>query len=171
MRDPAHDVSAQFHGLPHQTLAARKGLDAWLRKGHQLEGDLIREFLLQLHQRSERGQLGIADVDVATDEEDAVRDLPAQYSRHATLHVLDRQVLDPLAPDRDAFEEGTAEILARLADGEHGVEVDVRLDQGGREQVAPGVDHLAGGGWLGAGGRGDYPVALDRPAREGGRAR
>src|ERR1700730_13917239 len=170
MRDPADDVGAQLDRLPHQSLPIGKGLDPLLGKGDQLERDLIREFLLQLHKRPERGQLRIADVDVAADEEDAVRDLPAQHLRDPTLDVLERQVLNPLAPDRDAFEEGTAEILAGLADGEHGVEVDVRLDQGGCEQVAPGVDHLAGGGRLRAGGGGNDPVALDGHARQGGRA-
>jgi hypothetical protein len=39
-----------------------------------------------------------------------------------------------------------------LPDREHGIEVDVRLDQGRREQIAASVDHLGGGGWLRTGG-------------------
>jgi hypothetical protein len=170
MRNTAHDVSAQLDRLTHQSLAVGKGLDALLRKGHQLESDLIREFLLQLGERPQRGQLRIADVDVAPDEQDAIGDLPAQHPRHALLDVRNGEVLDALAPDRDPFEERTAEVLAGLADGQDGVEVDVGLDQGGREQVAARVDHLAGAGRLRASGCGDDPVALDRHARQGGRA-
>src|SRR5438874_3547478 len=167
MRDPANDVGAQLHRLPHQALPVGKGLNALLGKGHQLEGDLIRKFELQFHKRPKGSQLRIADVDVTADEQDAVRDLPAQHLRYATLHVVDRQVFDSLAPDRNPFEKGTTEVLARLAHGEHGVEVDVWLDQGGREQVAAGVDHLAGGGRLGAGGWGNDPASLDRLGHQG----
>ena len=58
------------------------------------------------------------------------------------MHVLDGQVGDPLGPDRDALEQRAADVGPRLADGEHGVEVDVRLDQRRGDQPAAEVDLL-----------------------------
>jgi hypothetical protein len=44
--------------------------------------------------------------------------------------------------------------VARLADGEDGVEVDVRLDQGRRDQGATEIQHLASLGLS----RNDHPI-------------
>ena len=82
---------------------------------------------------------------MAANEQDAIGDLPAQDLRDPALDVLDRQILDPLAPDRDALEERAAEVVPRLSNGEDGIEVDVRFDQGGGEQASSSVDDF---GWL-----------------------
>src|SRR2546427_862116 len=81
---------------------------------------------------------------MAADEEHPVCDLPAEDLGNPALDVLDRQILDPLAPDRDAFEERTAEIVPGLADSQYRIEVDVRFDQGGGEQATARVDRIGG---------------------------
>jgi len=88
--------------------------------------------------------------------------------RDASVLIFDGSTGAPIEVD---FRGSITEVLARLADGEHGVEVDMWLDQGRRQQVATGVDHLAGGGRLRARGRGNNPVPLDRKARQRGRPR
>src|ERR1700726_5044507 len=101
-------------------------MDTLLRKRDELDRDLIGKLLPDFEQCPQRGEFRIADVDVAADEEDAVGDLPAEDLGDAALHIVDRQVLDPLAPDRDALEERAAEVVPRLSDREHGVEMNVR---------------------------------------------
>ena len=143
VRDRAHHVDAHVDRAAHQLLAAVERHDALLRKGDQLQLHLVADLLAQLEQRAHRAQLGVADVDVAAHELDAVGQLPAQHGADAALDVVDGQRLDPLGPDGDALEQRAGLVVARLADGEHGVEVDVRLDQGRRDQGAAEVDRPA----------------------------
>src|SRR5207244_6529343 len=160
MRNAADHLRPHFDGAPPQRLAVGEGLNALLWKRQQLQRDLIREFLSDLEQGPQRRELGVANVDVAADEEDPVRDLPTEDLGDAALDVVDRQVLDPLTPDRDALEERAAEVVPGLSNGENGIQVDMRFDQGGREQAPPSVDDI---GWLGGPGgrRGRDLTALD----------
>ena len=153
MRDAADDVGAQLDGLAHQLLAAVEAEDALLRERDELEVDQAAHLLAQVDQRAQRGQLGVADVDMAAHVLDAAGELPAQHLPDPGLHVLVGEVLDPLGPDRDALEQRAGHVRARLADGQHRVEVDVRLDQRGSDQPAAQVDDLARRS--SAGGRGD----------------
>ncbi len=73
---------------------------------------------------------------------DAVRQLPAEHRPSPALYVLDSHRPHSVGPDGDALEKGAGGVEARLADGEHGVEVDVWLDKGGRQQRAAEVDDL-----------------------------
>src|SRR5437879_357602 len=145
MRNAADNIRPHFDGVPHQRLAVGEGLNTLLWKCDQLQRDLIRKFLSDLEQRAQRGEFRVANVDVAADEEDPVGDLPAEHLGNPALDVFDRQVLDPLTPDRDALEERAAEVVPRLSNGEDGIEVDVRFDQGGGEQASSSVDDF---GWL-----------------------
>src|SRR5687768_9855220 len=81
---------------------------------------------------------------MAPHEQDAIGKLPAQHRSDPPLDVFDRQVLDALAPDRDPLEERAGPVVAGLPDRQDGVEVDVRLDQGRRDERAGRVDRLAG---------------------------
>src|SRR5438132_946413 len=146
MRNAADNIRPHFDGAPHLRLAVGEGLNTLLWKCDQLQRDLIRKFLSDLEQRPQRRELGVANVDVTADEEDPVRDLPAEHLGNPALDVFDGQVLDPLTPDRDALEERAAEVVPRLANGEDGIEVDVRFDQGGREQAPSSVDDVRGPG-------------------------
>ena len=48
MRDAAHHIRPHFDGAPHQRLAVGEGLNALLRKCHQLQRDLVRKFFPDL---------------------------------------------------------------------------------------------------------------------------
>ena len=74
---------------------------------------------------------------------DAVGQLPPQHLANAGLHIVDRQVLDPLAPHRDALEQRARHVGPWLPDRQHGVEVDVRLDERRSHQPPGHVDRLA----------------------------
>ena len=90
-------------------------------------------------------EVRVADVDVAADVLDAAGELPAQDLADSRLHVVVGQVLDPLGPDGDALEERAGDVGSWLADREHRVEVNVRLDQRRGDQTALEIDGL--GGW------------------------
>ena len=154
VRDGAHHVDAHVDRAPHQILASVERHDALLRKRDELQLHLVADLLTQLDERANRAQLRVADVHVAAHELDAVGQLPAQHGADAALDVVDAQQVDALGPDGDALEQGAGQVVARLADGEHGVEVDVGLDEGRRDQGAPEVQDLAGLGL----GRGYQPV-------------
>jgi len=142
VRDRAHDIDAEVDGPTHQVLAPVEGHDPLLGKRNQLEADLVAYLLAQLDQGAHGLQLRIAHVDVRTDELDAVGELPAEHGAHPLLDVVDGQALDPVGPDRDALEQRAGLVVSRLADGQHRVEVDVRLDQRGGDERSAEVDGL-----------------------------
>ena len=150
----ADHIDAHFDRLAHQLLAALEREDPLLGKGHELQGHLVADLLAQLQQGAHRPQLGVAHVDMAAHELHAVGELPAQHGAHTALDVVDAERLDALRPDGDALEKGARLVVPRLAHREHRVEVDVRLDQGRRDQRAAQVYDLSG---LGLGG-GDSAV-------------
>src|SRR3954463_16127788 len=106
---------------------------------------------------------------MAADVEHAVGKLPAQHGPDPLLDVLDGQGLDPLAPDLDPLEQRATPVITRLADGEYGVEVDVRLDEGRRDERPSGVEGLAP--LAGSLGCIDNPSATNGDIAEGVRAR
>ena len=128
--------------LAHQLAAAVEPDDALLRKRDQLQVDLPARLLAQLDQRPQRDEIGVAHVDVRPHVLHAIRQLPAQHFADPLLHVVHRQVFDPLAPHRDALEQRARPIGPRLPDGQHRVEVDVRLDQRRRDQPTGDVEDV-----------------------------
>src|SRR5207245_11182800 len=107
MRYGSDHVHPHLHRPAHKVLPAFERHDPLLREGHELERHLVADLLAQLDQRPHRAELWVADVDAAAHELDAVGELPAQHRPDATLHVVDREALDALGPDRDALEKGS----------------------------------------------------------------
>src|ERR1019366_4436010 len=114
VRDAADDVGTELDGFTHKFAAAIEGHDAELRKCHQLQINLPARFFTNLDQGPQRGEFGIAHVDVASNVLHAVGQLPAQDLADPALHVVDREVLDALAPHRDAFEQRARSVRPRL---------------------------------------------------------
>ena len=82
----------------------------------------------------------VADVDVAADGEQALRHRPVAIGERALDQRLGGQQRLQLAPERDAFEQRAAGVDARQAVAERRVHVEVRIDEGRRDQQAAGVD-------------------------------
>ncbi len=55
MRNGSYDVRAKLQRTAHQRFAVRKGLDALLREGDQLECHLAGYFVAHLEQSAQRG--------------------------------------------------------------------------------------------------------------------
>jgi hypothetical protein len=80
---------------------------------------------------------------VRTDEPGALGDLPQDRLARPALDVIVRERGLPLGPRLDALDERAGLVVARLADGQDGVEVDVGIDQRRREEAARCVELAA----------------------------
>ena len=161
VRNAADHVRAEFHRAAHQVLPAVEGQDPLLRERHQLQVDQAADLLAQVGQGPQRAQFRVADVHVAAHVLHPAGQLPAQDLPHPGLHVLVRQLRDPLCPHRDALEQRPGHVRPRLPDGEHRVQVNVRLDQRRRDQPPAQVDDLPGRAARGRRVAGHQPAAGD----------
>src|SRR5215469_9921358 len=142
MRDTADHVRAELSGPAHELAAAVEAEDAQLRERDELQVDQAPDLLAQIDQGAQRGQLRIADIDVAPDVLHAAGQLPPQHLPHARLDVCVGEVGDPVSPDRDALEQGARDIRPWLANGQYRVKMYVRLHQRRRDEPAAEVDGL-----------------------------
>jgi hypothetical protein len=71
---------------------------------------------------------------------------PANLFQDAPPHILAAQTRLALTPDLDALQQRSTGIVARLANGQHSIQVNMRVDKRRREQAASGVDLAYGGG-------------------------
>ena len=83
VRDRADDVRAEVDRFAHQLLAAVESEDALLRKRDELDVDQPPDLFPQVDERSQRPQLGIADVDVAPDVLHPAGELPPEDLAYA----------------------------------------------------------------------------------------
>jgi hypothetical protein len=167
VRDAADDVAAQAHRLAHELLAVREAQDPVLGEGDQPEVDDVADLLAQLEEGLERDEVRIADVDVAADEAGALGDLPADRLTGAILDVLVGERGLPLGPGEDPLDERAGLVVARLADGQDGIQMNVRIDERRRQQPAAGVE-LPVAACLDRAGRGDRrdPIAVGQQVDE-----
>ena len=144
MRNAADDVDAHVERADGVLARRRRAVEAVLREGDELQVDIGRDLLLHLEQRLDGEQPVVADVDMGADGEQAHRDRPVAIGERALLHRLVGKQRLQLAPERNAFEQRAGRVDARDAVGERGVHVEMRIDEGRRDEVAGGVDDTAG---------------------------
>ncbi len=119
---------------------------AVLRKRDQLQVEIRRDAPLHFEQRLDREQARIADVDVRADREQPVRDGPVAILQRALDSASCVSSRLQFAPQRDAFEQRARRVHARQAVGQRRVHVEVRVDEGRRDERTVRVDFLARGG-------------------------
>ncbi len=141
VRDAADHVAAEAHRLAHQLLAVGEGEDPVLREGDQPQVDQVAHLVAQLEQGAQRHEVRIADVDVGPDQAGPLGHLPQDRLASAPLHILDGERGLALGPGQDPLDQRPGLVVARLADSEHRIEVDVRIDQRWREQRPLGIKH------------------------------
>jgi peptidoglycan/xylan/chitin deacetylase (PgdA/CDA1 family) len=139
VRDAADDVAAEPHRLAHQLLPVGEREDAVLGEGDEAKVDDVADLLAELEEGAQGDEVRVADVDVRSDQAGALGHFPADGLQRATLDVVVGERRLALGPGEDPLDERARLVEARLADGEDGVEVDVRVDQRRREQPARGV--------------------------------
>ena len=74
----------------------------------------------------------------------SVGDLPEHGLARVAEHFILLKRGAALPPDGDAFEERSRFVVTGISHAQGGVEVQMRVDEGRRRQVAPGVDLTAG---------------------------
>ena len=163
--DAPDHVAPEAHRLAHQVLAVREGQDAVLRERDQPEVHDVAHLVAQLQQGAQRRQRRIAHVHVGPDEAGPLGDLPQDRLPGARHDVVTGQRRLALGPGLDPLDERPGDVVARLADRQRGVHVDVRVDEGRGEEAAVGVQldrvrAARGGQPAGRPDRGD-PVTLD----------
>ena len=142
VRDAADEVAAEVHRAFHQRFAIRESVNAVLRKGDELDVHQSGKFLLHFEQRFDGGKFRVAHIHVAADARDAMDQFPLHRERGATFHVVERERLLAFGPNLNAFDKRTGLIETWLADGEHGVEVDVDIGEWRRDEFAGAVNDL-----------------------------
>ena len=140
MRNAADHVSAHADRFFHQLATVAERLDAFLRERDDLQVNQMTAFLAHFEHGFERGELRVGDVNVGAHVLNAVGSQRLNGLLGAGLGVFFGDGDFALAPAFDALEQRTAHVPARLAGGEGGVEVDVRLDEGRHHQIAAGIE-------------------------------
>src|SRR5579871_6608174 len=79
---------------------------------------------------------------MAANVQRSLRHFPAYLFQYAPFHIFARQRGLALAPDLDAFEQSAAGIVARLSHRQHGIQVDMRIDEGGRNQPTGSINFV-----------------------------
>ena len=82
----------------------------------------------------------MADVDVATEVKDPLRDAPAQVLASTFLDRFVRQQRLELCPQRDPFEQRARGVAPRRTGGENGIQVEVAVDKRRRDKALPGIN-------------------------------
>ena len=136
MRDAADDIDAEVERADGVLPGGRRAVEAVLREGDELQVDIGRDLLLHVEQRFHRQQPVVAGVDMAADGEQAHRHRPVAIGERALAHGLMRQQRLQLAPQPDAFEQRARRVDARNAVGQRRIHVEMRIDEGRRDQVA-----------------------------------
>ena len=158
VRDAAHDLDAAIERRHQQVAVGGRAQDAVLREGHELEIDIGRHLAPDLEQRVDRQQARIADIDMAADCQHAAADRPVAPGERAALEDVGRQPGLALAPYLDRLEQRAGLVIAGLAETERRIEVEMRIDEGRRDEIVAGIElERAGGGQVGRDG-GDFAV-------------
>ncbi|MCY1414713.1 hypothetical protein D9M71_301720 [compost metagenome] len=139
VRDTADHVGAEADRLFHQLATFGEGFDAFLREGDDLHVQQMTVLLAQFEHGLQGGEAGIGHVDVRAHMLDAMRDQHLQGAAGALPGVLGGDAGLAFGPAFDAFEQRAAHVPARLAGGQHGIQMDMRLDEGRHHQIAAGI--------------------------------
>ena len=140
MRNAADHVDALVERAVEILRGRRRAEIAVLRKRDELQVDIGRDLLLHVEQRIDRGEPIVADIDMAADREQALRDREIAIAQRALGDRLGRQQRLQLAPQRDAFEQGAGLVQPRQPQRQRRVHVEMDVDEGRRHQQALRVD-------------------------------
>ena len=145
VRDRTGGIGAHLQGVFQQLLTLGIAENAVLRERNDLDVDEILDLFTQLQQSLHGGQLGIVDIHVGTNVLDPVGGLHTDRLVDAVLDLLLGQEGLILFPALDPLEQGAAHIPAGTARGQAGIQMHVRLDDGGQRQLAAAVYDLFAG--------------------------
>ena len=143
MRNAANDVDAHVQRANGVFKRRGRAIESILRKGDQLQVDIGRDRFLDIEQRLDGEQPIVADIDVAAYGKQAHRHRPVAIGERPIAHGFMRQQRLQLAPQSDTFEQRAGGIDAGDTVGKRGVHMEVRIDEGWRDEIATRVDLAA----------------------------
>jgi hypothetical protein len=140
MRDAPDHIGPHGDGALHQFTAVWIGLDTFLGKRDDLQIDQMASLFAHFEHRLECPKRRIGHIDVGTDMLDTVLGQHADGGMRALLGVLMGNARLALTPAFDTFEQRAAHVPLRIASGERGIQMNVRLDQRGNQQLPLRID-------------------------------
>ena len=129
-------VRSHLQGLLQKLLSLGVAQDAVLGESHDLNVHVVPDFLPQLQDGLQGGELRVVDIHVGTHILDAVGRLHPDSLVDPLLHLLLGEEGLVLLPALNAFKQGSGEVPAGTARGQAGVQVYVGLHKGGQHHLA-----------------------------------
>ena len=142
MRDAADDVHAEVERALEIARCVRGTEIAVLRKGDELQIEIGLHLLFHLDERLDGDQAVVADVDMAANGEQALRDGEIAVAQRTLRHRFVSEVRLEFAPEGDSLEQRAGDVEAGKAERQRRVQVKVAIDEGRREKVSAPVDRL-----------------------------
>src|SRR5260370_2037301 len=115
-----------------------------LGEGDQLQVTNIAYFFAHLDQSPQGSQCRVTYIHVATNIECTLCYLPADLFECSMLDIFARQTRLPLAPNLDAFQQCSSRVVARLSNGEHGIEMNMCITERRRDKPASSINLACG---------------------------
>ena len=144
MRDAAHHIDTHVEGANGVLMRRGVAVEPVLREGDELQVDVVLHRLAHVEQGFDAQKPVVAGVDMAADRQKPQRGGPiAIFQRAGFDLVLGHHFLE-FAPEADAFQKRARGVDPRGAVAERGVHVEMRVDEGRADEVAAGVDGVAG---------------------------
>ncbi len=144
MRDAADDIDTEIEGA-FEILRSRRGtVIAVLREGDELEVDIGGDPLFHVEQGLDGEEAIVADVDMGTDGEQALRDGKVAIAERPLGHRLMGEERLQLAPQANAFEQGAGTVEPGQAKRQGRVHVEMAVDEGRGDQPAVRLDGTRG---------------------------
>ncbi|MGZ2505735.1 hypothetical protein ACVINI_006281 [Rhizobium beringeri] len=140
MRNAADDIDAHVESAVERVDRARRAVITILGEGDQLQIDIGRDLLANLDHRLDGHKPRITGIDMAADEEQALRHCQIAVAQRTIDQFLLRHDRAQLSPECDTFEQRAGYVHARQAERQGGVHVEMRIDEGRAGQPAGCVD-------------------------------
>ena len=113
MRDASDDFDPEVERAFEIARRVRRAEIAVLREGDELQIEIRLHLLPDLDQRLDREQAIVANVDMAADGQQPLRDREIAVAQRPLRHRLVRQMRLELSPERDTLEQRAGDIQSR----------------------------------------------------------
>ena len=130
----------------HPRRAAIRAEPAVLRKGHELEVEGSPNMLAHFQEGLDGLEVRIRHIDMASDRQKPLGHALTAVGERARHNVFSGLESLEITPERNALQEGARCVDARRAIAERRIHVEVRVDEGARDQLSRGIHNLAGFG-------------------------
>src|SRR6266568_2827570 len=136
----SNQVAAKFHSLAHQLVSIRERQDAILGKSNELQVTYILYLVTHLNQGPQRGQVRIAYIHVTANVQRSLGYFPTDLLQGTLFNIFTGQTSLAFTPDLDPFKQRARSIVARLPHRQHGIQMNVSINEGRRHEPASGID-------------------------------